>query len=321
MFKRIFILSIFLFTFHVAKAQKRDTAVFLMKNNGDSTIYRDSANYIRLIISPESGATLYTVHEYYLSGKLKMVGTSFNKNVQLAMMGPSVEFYPNGRRMSIINHDHNVIVGDMLFYYPNGKLYSIYRYDDNDVGFHRKLHLITCRDSTGKILAEGGNGHWIRFDPLFTKAIEEGEVKDGLEEGTWQGAPDDSVTYTCTYQKGVLVNGTSYKNGEKYHFTQKEVLPSFAGPTKFLEKNIKYPLYDKEHGIQGKVYINFKIEKDGTLSHLQIIKAPDQSLADEALRVMKLSPPWTPASYYGVPVAMPYTIPVSFSIGADNNRF
>ena len=63
---------------------------------------------------------------------------------------------------------------------------------------------------------------------------------------------------------------------------------------------------------QGRGFINFVIEKNGSLSNLTVLRAATPEFAAEALRVVKLSPKWIPAKINGKPVRYKYVIPISF---------
>ncbi|MBI3234054.1 MAG: TonB family protein [Bacteroidetes bacterium] len=82
----------------------------------------------------------------------------------------------------------------------------------------------------------------------------------------------------------------------------------------FLEKNLQYPFKAYEMGITGVVKIGFEVEKDGRLAKFKIVKSSgSSSLDDEALRVVKLMPPWHPAEYNGKKVKTNYVLPIVFS--------
>jgi protein TonB len=91
--------------------------------------------------------------------------------------------------------------------------------------------------------------------------------------------------------------------------------PDFpGGPTawsKFLSKNLKRPNADD---VQGRVIINFIIEKDGRLTNLKIVRKLFPAFDAEALRVMKLSPRWIPLKKDGKPIRSEFTIPINFTI-------
>ncbi|OCX53774.1 energy transducer TonB [Mucilaginibacter sp. PPCGB 2223] len=102
-------------------------------------------------------------------------------------------------------------------------------------------------------------------------------------------------------------------------FKAVEINPEYPGGEaafgKFLQKNIHYPSIAKENGIQGKAYIQFIVERDGSLTDIKSLRDPGSGLGEEAIRVLKMSPHWKPGIQNGKPVRVQYTIPVNFSLG------
>jgi TonB family protein len=146
----------------------------------------------------------------------------------------------------------------------------------------------------------------------------------GLEEGEWHGMLDDSANYVCTYQKGVSKGGvTKDKRGKRYTFTMAITEPTFKGGIegfyKFLAQNIKYPIAAKENSIQGKITLGFVVEKDGTLANVKVLQGIGGGCDEEAVRVINISPPWLPGMQYGIPVRVPCTVPITFTVTIDNN--
>ena len=84
--------------------------------------------------------------------------------------------------------------------------------------------------------------------------------------------------------------------------------------SKFLNKNLRFPDAAQDERVSGKVYINFIIEKDGSLSNLVVDKAAGHGFDEEALRVLKLAKAWKPGMQNGQPVRVKYTIPINFQI-------
>ena len=95
-----------------------------------------------------------------------------------------------------------------------------------------------------------------------------------------------------------------------------EDMPEFPGGElalrKFIANAIKYPVIAQENGIQGKVYVNFVVDKDGSVSNARIARGVDASLDKEALRVVNTLPKWKPGMQRGKPVRVSYTVPISF---------
>ena len=101
-------------------------------------------------------------------------------------------------------------------------------------------------------------------------------------------------------------------------FVVVEDQPEFPGGMsalmKFLGDNIKYPVIAQENGIQGRVITNFVVERDGSISDVQVIRGQDPSLDKEAVRVIKTMPRWTPGQQRGKPVRVRFTLPVVFRL-------
>jgi len=95
-----------------------------------------------------------------------------------------------------------------------------------------------------------------------------------------------------------------------------EDMPEFPGGEialrKFIANAIKYPVIAQENGIQGKVYVNFVVDKDGSVINAKIARGVDPSLDKEALRVVNSLPKWKPGMQRGKPVKVSYTVPISF---------
>jgi protein TonB len=95
-----------------------------------------------------------------------------------------------------------------------------------------------------------------------------------------------------------------------------EEMPDFPGGQlalrKFIAQAIKYPVIAQENGIQGKVFVNFVVNKDGSVTNAKIARGVDPSLDKEALRVVMSLPKWKPGKQGGKPVRVSYTVPINF---------
>ena len=80
---------------------------------------------------------------------------------------------------------------------------------------------------------------------------------------------------------------------------------------KHIGKNFEFPELARQMGIQGKVYVNFVIEKNGKVSSVTIARGVDKLIDDEAIRVIKKLPTFIPAKQRGKPVRMQYTVPIN----------
>jgi protein TonB len=103
-----------------------------------------------------------------------------------------------------------------------------------------------------------------------------------------------------------------------YDFVSVEKQPAFPGGIKkfyeFLGREIKYPEVAKKNSTQGKVFASFVVEKNGTLTDIEITRGLTKETDDEALRVLNKSPRWNPGLLNGSPVRVKYNINVNFSM-------
>ena len=83
---------------------------------------------------------------------------------------------------------------------------------------------------------------------------------------------------------------------------------------KFLQESIKYPEDCKKEGIQGRVIVQFVIEKDGSIKDVKVVRGVHPSLDKEAIRVTESMPKWKPGKVKGEPVVQKYTLPIMFHI-------
>lgn len=97
-----------------------------------------------------------------------------------------------------------------------------------------------------------------------------------------------------------------------------EQMPSFPGGQsalfEFLSKNIRYPAIAEENGVQGRVIVTFVVERDGSITDVQVIKSVDPSLDKEATRLVKSMPNWIPGKQNGSAVRVKFTLPVTFQL-------
>lgn len=97
-----------------------------------------------------------------------------------------------------------------------------------------------------------------------------------------------------------------------------EQKPSFPGGEsamyKWLQDNIIYPAAASEEGVQGKVTVQFIVEKDGSITHVQVVRGKHPALDAEAARVIRKMPRWTPGRNNGQPVRVTYHLPVQFKL-------
>lgn len=112
---------------------------------------------------------------------------------------------------------------------------------------------------------------------------------------------------------------TTKTKGEIHAFDAVDVKPTFQGQDAgtfayWVAHNLKYPEVAAKNGICGRVLVEFVVEKDGSITDVKALKSPDESLSEEAVRVISNSPEWEPGIVDGKPVRVRYMFPVVFKL-------
>lgn len=101
-------------------------------------------------------------------------------------------------------------------------------------------------------------------------------------------------------------------------FTIVEEMPSFPGGdeprVKFLRDNIVYPQMAKENNIQGTVYVSFVVDSKGKVTDVRLLRGIGGGCDEEAIRVVKLMPPWNPGKQNGKSVRVQFNMPIRFTL-------
>ena len=106
---------------------------------------------------------------------------------------------------------------------------------------------------------------------------------------------------------------------EAIPFALVEEKPKFQGGdantfSAWVNKNLQYPEIAKENGVQGRVTLQFTVNTDGSVSDVKVLRGVDSSLDKEAVRIVSMSPKWTPGIQRERPVKVVYNFPVVFQL-------
>jgi protein TonB len=106
---------------------------------------------------------------------------------------------------------------------------------------------------------------------------------------------------------------------EEEIFVVVEDMPTFRGGDvnkfrEWVQKRVKYPQIAAENGIQGKVFIMFVVEPDGSVSNVTVMRGVDPALDSEAVKVVESSPKWAAGKQRGAPVRVRFSITVNFQL-------
>ena len=137
--------------------------------------------------------------------------------------------------------------------------------------------------------------------------------------GTFDVKGNDDANGEILKAKEVIAEPEPPKHEEENKvFDIVEQQPMFpGGPAalmKYLSEHTKYPVVAQENGVQGRVTVQFVVEKDGSISDVHVLRGVDPSLDKEAVRVVKSLPRWTPGKQNGITVRVNYRVPVLFRL-------
>ena len=140
--------------------------------------------------------------------------------------------------------------------------------------------------------------------------------KDAIGAFTVEG--NDEVGGEVLKAKEEIAAPEPPKEEDSKVFDVVEQMPSFPGGQaalmQWLASNMSYPVIAAENGVQGRVIVQFVVEKDGSVSDVQVVKSVDPSLDKEAKRVVSAMPRWIPGKQNGAAVRVKYTVPVTFKL-------
>lgn len=170
----------------------------------------------------------------------------------------------------------------------------------------------------------------IKFTPPVIKKDEEVKPDEELKTqdelmstktaiGTFDVKGNDDANGEILKAKEVIAEPEPPKHEEENKvFDIVEQQPLFpGGPAalmKYLTEHTKYPVVAQENGVQGRVTVQFVVEKDGSISDVHVLRGVDPSLDKEAVRVVKSMPRWTPGKQNGITVRVNYRVPVLFRL-------
>lgn len=148
--------------------------------------------------------------------------------------------------------------------------------------------------------------------PVADTGDKEGTDDDGQAKGG-----DDKGTDTDS-QTGAMSPVATDANDNPLNFHVVEDLPQFPGGAvemmKWLTKNLRYPSAAQQQKVQGKVVVQFIINRDGSISSIKLVKKLHPACDNEALRVVRMMPKWKPGVQHDKPCRTMVCIPIVFKL-------
>ena len=172
------------------------------------------------------------------------------------------------------------------------------------------------------IMIDGKRSTKAEMDALDEKRIDHINVLKGKAATEIYGAEGKNGVIEIKTKKPVLldvvVKTEAQTEPDDKPFDVVEQMPSFPGGKealmKFISENVKYPKEAEEKGLQGRVVVRYIIEKDGSISEVEIAKSVNEYLDAEAIRVVNAMPKWIPGKQKGEPVRVKFTLPITFRL-------
>ena len=152
--------------------------------------------------------------------------------------------------------------------------------------------------------------------PVQNKAKKDATVKNVVVKAK-KDATVKNVVVKAKKTEDVVTGANDNEKPEPL-FDVVEQMPKFPGGDEglmsFLKDNVKYPKEAEKAGKQGRVVVQFVVNKDGSVKNAKVVRSVDENLDAEALRVINAMPKWQPGKQRGQDVNVKYTLPVSFRL-------
>jgi len=247
----------------------------------------EGASYYREITS---NGRLYIVKDFYASNEQLAMEASCSEIIpKLVYEGPYKTFHKNGKICDEGLYNGNDKRGFWKTYYEDGQPEEEVLYQAGKTLYQQHW------DESGNAQLVNGNGHFTKKN----KYLGEQHIEI-LDHQLIASYSVDAAVGDTTY---IVVQETAnYKSG-------------MIGLYQTLSKALRYPAQARKGGFEGKVFVEFVVQKDGTIRDVKVLKGPHESLNEEAARVMRMMNDWTPGKVRGKPVAQKMVLPVAFKLG------
>ncbi len=142
-------------------------------------------------------------------------------------------------------------------------------------------------------------------------------VKDPGQK-TLEGDPNAEIRIDEPVGTAPPTEAAIVEDNSVHDFASIEVQPSFPGGMDkfygYVAKNFNYPAAARENGVSGRIIMSFVVEKDGSLTDIKVLRDLGMGTGDEAIRLLKKSPKWSPGVQNGRNVRVQYTLPIMLNL-------
>lgn len=295
------------------------------QNDSQRKIYLDSlfneSNeinhvYYRIVNDYYKKQLTYKMIDFYKSGAIYKEGYSKSNSFRNSI-GEEVSYYETGTKKESVRYTDDGKTGPYSSWYEDGS--------NQTIGFYNLIEQDNSKISTLRIdqfwgtnktqTVKDGNGF---YELSNEEGNNKGDIKNGFKEGIWSGTDTKyKYKYTEKYVNGKLTAGVSTdRDSIKHIYHQVEVKPEYNGGVaefyKYVSKNFKVPDIS---GLQGKLFISFVVEKDGSLDDIKIIRSMGKQVDEEGYRILSTCPSWKPGEIRGIKVRVLYSLPIAIASG------
>ncbi len=288
------------------------------QNTNDKVVYLDSLwqetkngnhKYYRIIKDYAIEQNLYKIYDYYKNGKIQMEGSTENKE-NLMKIGEYIYYYENGNKESIVNYNKLAIpIGEYRSWYENGNRKAEGEYLKNEKLEIRKgiIKINQFWDIDGNQKVINGNGDYYEetIEINNKKDFSKGKVINGLKDGVWTGIYENyNFSFKEIYKNGALISGVSTdSNSTQHEYTVVEEMPmpkkGYSHFSNFIAKKMKLPKVN--NSVNGRVFLEFIIEKDGKIVDIKVLKGLDKQIDQAAIDVLNIYKNWNTGKLRGIP--------------------
>lgn len=266
----------------------------------------------------EKKATYYCIgpkvtgeFKYYTMKEHRLVKKERRREGKLLL---AILYYQNGNIKSETIYKTSKQKDVSIYYFKNGNKKVSWKHLEKD-----KLLIVDAWDSLGNQTVSNGTG---TYSYLYDneKVSSKGDYKKGKKTGFWNGySKEGELTYTEEFKKGKLILGKSFVEGGMPEYKEVETPATppkgYTHLYKYVGKQMRYPSEAVKYRVQGKVYIQFVIDKQGNMVDMKVVRGIGAGCDEEALRALKAYPEqWKPGIQHGVKVKQRMILPISFSL-------
>ncbi len=225
--------------------------------------------------------------------------------------------YKNGNISSTGSFRNFRRTGIFKEYYQHDQLKQVIKYDTSLNIDHAYL-VLEYFDQQGNQLVINGTGKY--KESIGYTITSEGEVYEGKKTGKWKGSQRFRYyTFEEIYIDGVLMEGTGFdREGKQFQYNAIFEPPEYIGGDQalfaYLGNEINYPYYARRMNVQGRVYVQFTVDKFGNTTEVKALNSLLPSLDKEAVRVIEKADNFYPGKIRGQPSGVTMVIPVIFKL-------